>query len=125
MPQLNPLDWAPQLIWLILTFGILYLLMVWVALPRIGVVIETRAAHIAADLASGNKGQRELIGVDALANPKIEPIQSAGPNLDQHFVRPGLGPGQLGPLEDLRSPVPRDGVGEHGEILHRPRTSSR
>ena len=59
MPQLNPLDWAPQLIWLLLTFGILYLLMVWVALPRIGAVIETRAAHIASDLASADKLRRE------------------------------------------------------------------
>ena len=59
MPQLNPLDWAPQLIWLLITFGILYLLMVWVALPRIGAVIETRAAHIASDLASADKLRRE------------------------------------------------------------------
>ena len=59
MPQLNPLDWAPQLIWLIVTFGVLYLLMVWIALPRIGAVIETRAAHIAADLAAADKLRRE------------------------------------------------------------------
>jgi F-type H+-transporting ATPase subunit b len=55
MPQLNPLDWAPQIIWLVLTFGVLYLLMVWIALPRIGRVIETRAAHIAGDLAAADK----------------------------------------------------------------------
>ena len=59
MPQLNPLDWAPQLIWLLLTFGILYLLMVFVALPRIGAVIDKRAAHIASDLAAANKLRRE------------------------------------------------------------------
>jgi F-type H+-transporting ATPase subunit b len=59
MPQLNPLDWAPQLIWLLVTFGVLYLLMVWIALPRIGAVIETRAAHIAADLATADKLRRE------------------------------------------------------------------
>ena len=59
MPQLNPLDWGPQLVWLLLTFGILYLLMVYVALPRIGSVIEARAARIAADLAAADKLRRE------------------------------------------------------------------
>jgi F-type H+-transporting ATPase subunit b len=59
MPQLNPLDWGPQIIWLAVTFGILYLLMVYVALPRIGSVMEARAAHIANDLASADKLRRE------------------------------------------------------------------
>jgi len=59
MPQLNPLDWAPQLIWLLIIFGILYLLMVYVALPRIGSVIEARAAHIAKDLVTADKLRRK------------------------------------------------------------------
>ena len=58
MPQLNPLDWGPQLIWLVITFGVLYLLMVWIALPRIGNVIEKRAAHIAGDLGAAEKFRR-------------------------------------------------------------------
>jgi F-type H+-transporting ATPase subunit b len=59
MPQLNPLDWAPQLIWLLITFGILYLLMVHVALPRIGSIIEARADRIKNDLAQADKLRRE------------------------------------------------------------------
>ena len=59
MPQLNPLDWAPQLIWLVITFGVLYLLMKWVALPKIGSVIEMRQGRIAGDLADADKLRRE------------------------------------------------------------------
>jgi F-type H+-transporting ATPase subunit b len=59
MPQLNPLDWAPQLIWLAITFGILYLLMKRVALPKIGSVIETRQGRIASDLEAADKLRRE------------------------------------------------------------------
>lgn len=59
MPQLNPLDWAPQLIWLVITFSILYVLMKRVALPRIGSVIAMRAARIAKDLEAADKLRRE------------------------------------------------------------------
>jgi F-type H+-transporting ATPase subunit b len=59
MPQLNPLDWGPQLVWLLITFGALYLLMVYVVLPRIGGVIEKRAAHIANDLAEADRLRRK------------------------------------------------------------------
>jgi F-type H+-transporting ATPase subunit b len=59
MPQLNPLDWGPQLVWLVITFSILYGLMKWVALPRIGGLIAMRQEHIAHDLATADKFRRE------------------------------------------------------------------
>jgi F-type H+-transporting ATPase subunit b len=58
MPQLNPVDWGPQLIWLVITFSILYALMRWVALPRIGGLIETREKHIGHDLATAERLRR-------------------------------------------------------------------
>ncbi len=55
MPQLEFADYAPQLIWLVITFGILYLVMARVALPRIGGVIEERRNRIAEDFDSAER----------------------------------------------------------------------
>jgi len=50
MPQLDPDTFAPQLIWLAITFLGLYIVMARVALPRIGNAIEHRRDRIANDL---------------------------------------------------------------------------
>lgn len=50
MPQLQPDTWPPQLVWLAITFGILYWLMLKIALPRIGGVIDARRSHLRRDL---------------------------------------------------------------------------
>ncbi|XSG81007.1 MAG: F0F1 ATP synthase subunit B [Methyloligella sp. ZOD6] len=75
MPQLNPLDWVPQLIWLAITFGILYVLMAKVALPKIGSVLETRRNKIQSDLQTADdlrKATEEAIAAyeQALAEAK-------------------------------------------------------
>ena len=50
LPQLESQDWAPQLVWLLISFVFLYVMMSRVALPRIGSVIEERRDKIAYDL---------------------------------------------------------------------------
>lgn len=50
MPQFDPTTVSPQLIWLAITFIVLYVLMAKVALPRIGQVLERRQHRIEENL---------------------------------------------------------------------------
>lgn len=55
MPQFNIATFPPQLIWLALTFVVLYLLMARVALPRIGNVLSERQERIDDNLATAEE----------------------------------------------------------------------
>lgn len=59
LPQLNLPDFAPQLIWLALTFGLLYFLLSKVALPRIGEVIDERKDRIHRDVQEAERLKTE------------------------------------------------------------------
>ncbi len=53
-PPFQTENFPSQLIWLALTFVLLYVIMSKVALPRIGSILQARAKHIADDLAAAN-----------------------------------------------------------------------
>jgi F-type H+-transporting ATPase subunit b len=61
-PPLDPATFVPQLVWLALTFGLLYLLLSRIALPRVGEVIEERADRIRRDLEQAEKLKAETQG---------------------------------------------------------------
>jgi F-type H+-transporting ATPase subunit b len=59
LPQLHAPDFAPQLIWLVITFGALYVLMSRVALPGIAEVLDERQNRIQRDLGEAERLKSE------------------------------------------------------------------
>src|SRR5438270_11380672 len=70
MPQLEVSTFVPQLIWLAITFVILYLLMAGIGLPRVGGAIEARRRRVDDDLARAAQLKSEAEAVLA-AYPEI------------------------------------------------------
>ena len=65
MPQLDVATFVPQLVWLAIIFGILYLLMARVGLPRVGGAIEARRHRVDGDLARAAQLKAEAEAVMA------------------------------------------------------------
>ena len=59
MPQLNPEFWLSQIFWLTLTFGILYVFLSKIILPKISVNLESRKSEIQENIeAAENQRQK-------------------------------------------------------------------
>ena len=58
MPQLNPEFWVSQIFWLTLTFGILYIVLSKLILPKISANLELRKSRIQENIEAAEK-QRE------------------------------------------------------------------
>ena len=58
MPQLNPEFWISQIFWLTLTFGILYIFLSKIILPKISANLELRKSQIQENIEAADK-QRE------------------------------------------------------------------
>ena len=63
MPQLEVSTFVPQLFWLVITFGVLFLLMAKIGLPRVGGLLEARRKRIDDDLARATQLKAEAEAV--------------------------------------------------------------
>ena len=59
MPQLNPEFWVSQIFWLTITFGILYLVLSKLILPKISANLESRKSQISDNIEAADKQRKE------------------------------------------------------------------
>lgn len=59
LPQLDFATWPTQLFWLFITFTLAYILMARLVMPKIGGVLDKRAAKISADLDQAKQADAE------------------------------------------------------------------
>jgi len=59
MPQLDPEFWFSQIFWLVITFGILYLVLSKLILPKISDNLETRKSQVLENLELAEKQRNE------------------------------------------------------------------
>ena len=59
MPQLNPEFWVSQIFWLTLTFGVMYLVLSKIILPKISANLESRKLQISDNIEAADKQREE------------------------------------------------------------------
>jgi F-type H+-transporting ATPase subunit b len=59
MPQLNPEFWVSQIFWLVITFGILYVVLSKLILPKISANLESRKSLISDNIEAADKQREE------------------------------------------------------------------
>jgi len=89
-PPFQTENFAPQLVWLVLIFGFLYILMSRLALPRVGGIIENREKKIAADLDASRelqaKAQAAAAANDENLRLRREEAQAIGREAQQKIA---------------------------------------
>jgi F-type H+-transporting ATPase subunit b len=83
MPQLNPEFWVSQIFWLILTFGILYVVLSKFILPKISANLEIRKSQILDNIEAAEKQREE----SELKIAEYEKIVEAGKNEAKNYFK--------------------------------------
>jgi F-type H+-transporting ATPase subunit b len=83
MPQLNFHDFAPQVVWLVITFVALYLVMSQLAIPAISGTLEKRQAKIQGDLDAAEKSSEETRALVAAYEKRLADAREAARRLQR------------------------------------------
>lgn len=70
-PPFQTENFAPQIVWLVVIFGVLYILMSRLALPRVGGILERRSEKIASDLEASRDMQAKAQAAAVANNETI------------------------------------------------------
>ncbi|MBL6928017.1 MAG: F0F1 ATP synthase subunit B' [Rhodospirillales bacterium] len=103
LPQLDASKFAPQLVWLVITFAVLYVLMSRVALPKIGSVLAARKDRIEGNL---ERAQTLKADAQALADAYEQAIAEARQNAQ-------------GVVAEARNTMSADASSRHDELNER------
>lgn len=77
-PPFDQSTFASQLVWLAITFGLFYVLMAKVILPRIGAILEARSGTIARDLDDASRAKAEADAAVAAYEQDLAVARSKG-----------------------------------------------
>ncbi len=77
-PPFDSSTFASQLLWLAITFGIFYLIMARVIVPRIGSILETRHDRIAQDLDEASRLKKEADDAISTYEKELADARSKG-----------------------------------------------
>lgn len=103
LPQLDPSNFAPQIVWLVISFVILYVLMTKVALPRVTRVLEERQTRI-----EGNIERAEALRTEAQETAEAYDAAIAAARQAAQAV-----------LSEARDRIAADAAARHAELGER------
>jgi F-type H+-transporting ATPase subunit b len=72
LPQFDPQWWPGQIVWLLIIFAVLFVLMKWLFVPRVGGTIAARDGRIADDIAQARRLKDEAEAQAAAAAQESE-----------------------------------------------------
>ena len=81
MPQLNFHDFAPQIVWLVITFVALYLVISKLAVPAISETLDKRQAKIQGDLDAAQKASEDTRALVAAYEKRLADAREASRRL--------------------------------------------